>query len=300
MKTRAGVTTNKIGIYYAFWTHGWEADFRPFVPKVKALGFDVLEVNAGTVARMASRARRQLRAEAEQAGLELSACIGLPARCDVASPDRGVRTRGIAFLEAQIEGCAEAGIRDIGGILYGCWPVRHPPGEPEKKRYRALSISSLREVMKRAEDRGVLLHLEVVNRFEQFLMNTASEGVSYVREVESPNCRLLLDTFHMNIEEDSFAAAIRTAGKLLGHFHLGETNRRAPGRGRIPWNEVFTALSSVHFGGSIVMEPFLMPGGEVGRDIRVYRDLRGALDLDREARRACRFVRSKLAGGGKS
>jgi D-psicose/D-tagatose/L-ribulose 3-epimerase len=133
-----------------------------------------------------------------------------------------------------------------------------------------------------------------VNRFEQYMLNTAAEAVRYVKEVGSPNCTVLLDTFHMNIEEDGFAEAIRTAGKHLGHLHIGETNRRAPGRGKMPWGEIFGALKAIKFKGSVVMEPFLMPGGEVGRDIKVYRDLRDGLNLDREAKRACKFVRRKL------
>ena len=152
----------------------------------------------------------------------------------------------------------------------------------------------MKEAIKAAEDHDVLFHMEVVNRFEQYLLNTAEEAVRYVGEVGSPNCKVLLDTFHMNIEEDSFHDAIVAAGDVLGHFHVGETNRRAPGRGRIPWDEVARALKEIDYRGSIVMEPFLTPGGEVGRDIRVYRDLSVGIDLDAEAERAVRFLREKL------
>ena len=62
------------------------------------------------------------------------------------------------------------------------------------------------------------------------------------------------------------------------------------------WDEIFGALKSIRYKGSVVMEPFLMPGGEVGRDIKVFRDLCGGLNLDKEAARACRFVKAKLAG----
>jgi D-psicose/D-tagatose/L-ribulose 3-epimerase len=106
---------------------------------------------------------------------------------------------------------------------------------------------------------------------------------------------MLLDTFHMNIEEDSFRGAILQAGDKLGHVHTGETNRRPPGRGRIPWEEVFGALKEIGYTGSIVMEPFLLPGGQVGRDISVFRDLTEGLDLDDEARRACAFTKEHLA-----
>ena len=104
-------------------------------------------------------------------------------------------------------------------------------------------MASMREAVKTAEDRGVYFNVEVVNRFEQYIMNTAKEAVDYVQRVASPHCRILLDTFHLNIEEDNIGQAIVDAGKHLGHFHIGETNRRAPGRGRMPWDEIFTALN---------------------------------------------------------
>ncbi len=285
---------NKIGIYYAYWTHSWDADFVPFVARVKRLGFDILEVNSGTVTNLRDRERDRLRRAAEKAGIELTYCIGLPGRYDIASPDAGVRREGIAFLRRSAEMLRYMGHRQLGGIIYGSWPGKLPFGE-EKRRYLDRSVRSMREVIKAAEDCGVFFNVEVVNRFEQFMLNTAAEAVAYVRRVGSAHCRVLLDTFHLNIEEDSIRDAIVATGANLGHFHLGETNRRPPGRGRMPWDEVFGALRQIGYAGAMTMEPFLMPGGEVGRDISVYRDMRGGLDLDREAGRALRFVRRRLA-----
>lgn len=285
---------NKIGIYYAYWTHNWDADFVPYVAKVKKLGFDVLEVNSGTIASMTAAQQRRLKDEAEAHGIELTSCIGLPRKFDPAAPDRATRERGIAFLKKQARALAATGIHELGGIVYSYWPGSLPDGETDKRPYWDRSVKSMREVMKTAEDCGVVFHMEVVNRFEQYLLNTAAEAVRYVNEVGSSNCTVLLDTFHMNIEEDSFRGAIKAAGKHLGHLHIGETNRRAPGRGKIPWDEVFGALKEIRFKGSVVMEPFLMPGGEVGRDIKVFRDLRDGLNLDREAARACAFVNKNL------
>jgi len=142
--------------------------------------------------------------------------------------------------------------------------------------------------------------VEVVNRFEQYIMNTAAEALEYVQRVGSDHCRMLLDTFHLNIEEDDIGHAIVSTGKHLGHFHIGETNRRAPGRGRMPWREIFTALHRAGYQGAISMEPFLMPGGQVGRDISVFRDLRDGLDLDVEASRALKFVRTKLQSAARA
>ena len=155
----------------------------------------------------------------------------------------------------------------------------------------------MKEAVKAAEDNRVIFNVEVVNRFEQFLLNTCDEALAYVQAVGSPNLKILLDTFHMNIEEDSIGNAITKAGTYLGHVHLGENNRTPPGcgRGHIPWDELASALKTIHYQGALVMEPFLIPGGEVGRDIKVFRDLSVGYDMDEEARKACLFVRKKLS-----
>jgi len=284
---------NKIGIYYAYWTRNWDADFVPFISKVKKLGFDVLEVNSGTIAGMSEGERERLKNAAEKEGIELTACIGLEARYDIASEDAAIRRAGIAFLKKQSQALMKTNIHKIGGIVYSYWPGSLPAGQTDKRPAWLRSVKSMKEAMKTAEDCGVIFHMEVVNRFEQYLLNTAEEAVEYVQEVNSPNCRILLDSFHMNIEEDSFEDAIRTAGKHLGHVHIGETNRRAPGRGKMPWDIIFKSLKKINFKGAVVMEPFLIPGGEVGRDIKIFRDL-GVNDLDKEAARALKFVREKI------
>lgn len=282
-----------IGIYYAYWSNDWDTDFVPFVHKVKALGFDILEVNAGTVTRMSNAERDRLKRAACDAGIELTYCIGLPAQYDIASEDASVRKAGIAFLQEMAQMLEYMGNRQLGGIIYSAWPGKLPTGA-SKEAALERSINSMREVMHVAESCGAQFNVEAVNRFEQYIMNTAAEALDYVNKVGSPNCKILLDSFHLNIEEDDIRAAILTAGDQLGHFHIGETNRRAPGRGRMPWAEIFGALREINYAGAVSMEPFLMPGGEVGRDISVYRDLREGLDLDEEATRALQFVRNHL------
>ncbi len=285
---------NKIGIYYAYWTHEWDADFHPFVDKVAALGFDLLEVNGGTIARMKPAERQRLKDHADAAQVALSYCIGLPQDYDIASEDRSVRERGIAYLRQMAEAIGEMGGGMLSGIIYGCWPATLPVGATDRRPYIERSIASMKEAIKAAEDNNVIFNMEVVNRFEQFMLNTSAEGIAYVEAVGSPNARILLDTFHMNIEEDFIGDAIVQASEKLGHFHVGENNRMPPGFGHIPWTEIGAALRKIKYQGHVVMEPFLMPGGQVGRDIKVYRDLSINLDLDEEARKALLFMRGVL------
>lgn len=285
---------NKIGIYYAYWTHDWDADFHPFIDKVAELGFDVLEVNAGTIAKMPTADRKKLKEHADSQGISLSYCIGLPKSFDVASEDENTRKRGMHYLTDMMVGIGEMGGGPLGGITYSYWPGTLPENV-DRRVIVDRSIASMKEAGKIAIENNVVMVLEIVNRFEQFIMNTCEEALDYVKRVDCPNVKIMLDTFHMNIEEDTIGGAIEMADKYLGHLHIGENNRRPPGYGHIPWAELASALKKIDYQGYIVMEPFLMPGGEVGRDIRVFRDMSLGVDLDLEAEKALKFMRNKLA-----
>jgi D-psicose/D-tagatose/L-ribulose 3-epimerase len=286
---------NKIGIYYAYWTQQWDADFNPFVDKVADLGFDVLEVNAGTIATMSSDERKKLKDHADKRQIGLSFCIGLPVAFDVAAEDDQTRQRGIRYLGEITRGIGEMGGGRLSGIIYSCWPSLMPEGITDKQPFLDRSVASIKEAIKVAEDNNVVFNMEVVNRFEQYLLNTAQEAVDYVKRIDSPNAKILLDTYHMNIEEDTFADAIETAGNYLGHIHLGENNRKPPGYGHIPWMELISSLKKINFQGWMVMEPFLKPGGQVGRDIRVWREVGKGMDLDIEAHKAVQFMRARMS-----
>ena len=283
---------NRIGMHYGYWTQYWGSEPLQFVQRAKKCGFDILEVNAPKVTLMSDAERDVLRGAVANAGLSLTYSIGMTGDMDLASEDTGTRQKGIAFLQKVARAMKYMGGTVLAGINYSSWPRKLLPDE-DKQILTDRAIKGVREAIKAAEDNDVIFCVEVVNRFEQFIMNTAAEGIAFAERVGSPNCKVLLDTFHMNIEEDSLRGSIVETGDWLGHFHLGETNRRPPGRGRIPWPEIFGALREINYQGAVVMEPFLLPGGEVGRDISVYRDLLGSADLDEEAARSAQFVRSE-------
>lgn len=284
----------KIGIYYAFWTHEWDVDFTPFIHKVGKLGFDQLELNGGTIVTMTSDGQRALKSMADEEGLTLSYGIGLQKPYDVASLDESVRQRGLDFMKRMIDAVANMGGGMIGGTVHGYWPAAMPQNLTDKKPIWDQSVRSMRELAPYAGERNVLLNIEVLNRFEQFIVNDSHEALTYVKEVDHPACRILLDTFHMNIEEDSFGDAIRRIGSYLSALHLGEPNRKLPGTGRMPWKEIKQALDDIGFDGPLVMEPFIMRGGRVGRDIGVWRDLVENPDLDALAAASAAFVRKNL------
>jgi D-psicose/D-tagatose/L-ribulose 3-epimerase len=293
-----GGIMNKVGIYFAYWTDSWTGDFKYYVDKVARLGFDILEVQPDQLLEVPRVELDSLRQLASDRGIELTYCIGFSQDKDLASESASVRRAGMDYARKILEIIHIMDGKVFCGINYSAWPGTYTGHLTDKRPYLERSIQCVKEISKVAEDYDIMYCLEIVNRFEHFLLNTAVEGLAYLEAVGSPNVKLLLDAFHMNIEEDNMSAAIVSVGDKLGHFHIGETNRRLPGQGRMPWDEISQALKQINYQGRVVMEPFVKPGGEVGEAIRVWRDLSDGADeaqLDRDAQGALTFIRGKLA-----
>lgn len=283
----------KIGTYFAYWAKEWKADYLDFIPKAAKAGFDVLEISSG-ITDLNDAALNELKAAAKDAGLILTACLGIPRGLDVSSEDDATRRAGIEYLKEMFVAMDKADVRKIGGILYAYWPCDY--SKPfDKEKARCNSIASVREMADFAADLGIELEMEIVNRFEAYLLNDSKEALVYVRDVDRPNVKIMLDSFHMNIEEDSFRDAILRAGSHLGHFHVGEANRKCPHAGsRMPWEEMGQALRDIGYKGYVVMEPFVRMGGGVGSDIKVWRDMSSNADdaqLDRDIAASCAFCK---------
>lgn len=288
----------KFGTYFAYWEQDWNTDYLKYVKKVAELGFDVLEVGAAGIVKMSDEALAALKLEAQKYNIILTAGIGLPKIYDVSSEDENIRLAGIAFMKKILDALAKADIHALGGTVYSYWPCDYslPINKPAA---RIQSIKSVQELADYAAQYEITLLIETLNRFEQFLVNDAAEAIDYVKNIGKANVKVMLDCFHMNIEEDHMGDAIRNTGKLLGHFHIGECNRKVPGKGHMPWAEMGQALRDIHYEGIVVMEPFVRQGGIVGSDIKVWRDLSDGADemkLDADIKEALQFVKNQFIG----
>lgn len=264
---------NKLGIFMNFWEKNWAADHAKYIKKVAKLGYDILEFQAQPLLEMTDEHIRELKRIADGEGVTLTYSLGLDPNYDVSSLDETMRRGGVQYLQNIIKKMQIGGGKLLSGVSYAGWGT---PGVvmDDKTAYWNQSVKSMKEIIKTAEDCGVTYCVEAVNRFETCLINTAKEAIQYVAEIESPNIGILLDTYHMNIEESNIADAIRLVGaERMKNFHTGENNRTAPGRGHLNWDEIFGTLAEIGYKGPIVSEPFIMQGGEVGRDIHVFRNL---------------------------
>lgn len=287
-----------IGMHYGFWSHNWdEIQYVPLMEKVARLGFDVCEVASAEFCKYSDETLGELKRRADDLGLTFTYSIGLEKEYDLASDDPAVRDNGVRHVTEILKSMPKVGAAILNGVSYAGWQAMPDHGITleEKRRKEELALDSMRRLMPVAEDCRVYYCCEVVNRFEQYLLNTAREGAAFVRQLESPNAKVLLDTFHMNIEEDDLLQAILETGDLLGHFHVGERNRKPPGStNSLPWKEMAGALRQIGYQGAVVMEPFVLMGGSIPYDIKVWRDLSGGAseaELDRMAGDACAFLK---------
>ena len=288
---------NKLGIFINFWENTWDVDHIKYIKKAKEIGFDILEFQAQPLLEMSNYHMDEMKKAADEYGIELTYSLGLDKRYDVSSRDESIRLGGVEYLKNIVEKVGYMGGKVLSGVSYAGWGCCDVDPVNGKKDLLENSLKSMREIIKTAEDNDVTYCVEAVNRFEGCLINTAKEAVEYVEAVNSPKIGVLLDTYHMNIEENSFSEAIKLAGDKLVSFHTGDNNRRCPGRGHINFDEIFKALADINYKGRIVSEPFIAQGGEVGRDIFVWRDLEEDMSpeyRDQEARYLLQFEKEML------
>lgn len=291
---------NQFGIYFTYWADRYNTDYGAYISRAAALGFDTLGVRASGIVDMPAVKRLELKRQADDAGIRLTYGIGFPAQYDLTSAEVSTRNHAVEYAEKVLQAVHSMDGRLLNGVYYSSWPGALPQGVRDKRPYLQRSMAGMEKISLIAEDLGITCCLEVVNRYEGFLLNTAAEARDYVDELNRPNVMILLDTFHMSIEEARMAEAIVTAGDRLGHFHAGENNRDVPGKGMIDWREIAGALRDINYQGIIELEPFVKMGCEIGTNVRVWRDIsRGADEarLDANAKNALDFLKSCCCQG---
>ncbi|RME97517.1 MAG: sugar phosphate isomerase/epimerase [Chloroflexi bacterium] len=276
------------GIEIFYWIDNWADDQTAWFARAAECGFEAVEISliSGPDIDIAP-----IRAELDRLGLDVFCSMGLPLEMDITSPDAATRRAGIEYLKRCVQTAHKLGSPILGGLPHVPW--LHFPNAADLRPYRERSAAAIREVAAVAGDLGVTISLEIINRFETYIFNTVAEGLAYLEIVDHPAVKLHLDTYHMNMEEDNIAAAIRAAGPHIGHFHCAAGNRKLPGRGQIDWPAIRQALDAVNYRGGLVIETFPNPNAETGRTVNVWRPL--VQDYDAEARQSLAFLRQYFA-----
>ncbi len=244
-------------------------------PHVAKMGFDWIEVPFESFDDLDFAKAAQI---IRDHGLGVSTCAAMGPDRDLVHPDSSIQQNGIAYIRQCIDATHAIGATNLVGPIYSAVGRVWQQTTEERVKDVDTLVKNLTELSSYAGDKGVVLCIEPLNRFETSFINLASQAIEVVDRVNHPACKIMLDTFHMNIEEKSLGAAIRATGSRLTHVHTCENDRGAPGSGNVTWDEVAQALRDIRYDGPLVIESFTNKVKTIARAAAIWRAFEASQD----------------------
>jgi D-psicose/D-tagatose/L-ribulose 3-epimerase len=279
----------RIGINTFLFTSPFTTQSVGLFPKFKRWGFETVEIAIEDPSHIDPA---KVRAAAEKAGLAIgSVCAAMGPGRDYRGTAEEQRT-AMTYCRAIIDQAVALNCPSVIGPVYSVVGKADAVPPPQQKKEWALVVKNLRVLARYAEARGIAICVEPLNRFETDFLNTVDQGLKLLRDVGSPALKLHLDTFHMNIEEKDLAAAIRKAGKHLGHFHACGSDRGTPGGDHTDWPAIAKALAAVRYNGDVVIESFTTDVKVIARAAAIWRKIEPS--RDEIAVKGLKFLRKTL------
>lgn len=281
--SRAEIT---FGVTTWLWTSPFRTDDIRLFPKIKALGFDFLELAVEDPALIDAALVRQALSDH---GLSATMAGAFGPNRDLTSDNPALRTASLAYIRSCVELAEALGITRFGGPMYSAVGKRRlvPPAQREQEWQ--LAVQGLRQAAPMADDHGVKLAIEPINRFETDLVNTAEAVMRMVGEIDHAAVGVQLDSFHLTLEERDLEQAIRLCGPKLLHVQVSENYRGAPGSGQTRWDAFKRGLDAIGYRGGIAIESFTPAVSELADAVCIWRTL--SPTQDEFARAGLAFLR---------
>jgi len=265
----------RFGINTFLFTSPFTNDSTKLFPQFKKWGFESVEIPIEDPSHIdPAHVKREL----DKVGLvcgSVCACMG---------PDRDLRgtpenqETGKTYIKAIIDQAKALGGANVIGPVYSAVGRADAVEPKEYQQQWKTVVKHLKDIAKHAQKQGITIALEPLNRFETDFINTADQALKMINDVGSPNLKVHLDTFHMNIEEKNQAAAIKKVGKLLAHVHACGSDRGTPGNDHIAWPEIVKALKAIKYDGDVVIESFTTDVKVIARAAAIWRQIEPSRD----------------------
>ena len=265
----------RFGINTFLFTSPFTNESTKLFKQFKKWGFDTVEIPVEDPAHIdPAHVKRELDKHGLVCG-SVCACMG-PDR-DLRGTPEAQRT-GLVYMCQLIDQMVALDCPSLIGPVYSAvGRADAVPPDEYQQQWRTV-VGHLKTLAKYAQMRDRQVCLEPLNRFETDFINTCDQGLKMIRDVGNPALRLHLDTFHMNIEEKDPAAAIRKAGKALGHFHACGSGRGTPGHDHIDWKPIAAALKGIRYKGDVVIESFTTDVKVIARAAAIWRRIEPTRD----------------------
>lgn len=281
----------QFGVSTWLWTSPFTtASIETLFPKIAGMGFDVVEIAVEDPSLIDVKAVKQ---GLDNNGLKATVCGAFGATRDLTHEDAAVHQQSFSYIAYCLDICAALGTHFFGGPMYSAvGKARMVPDDQRKKEWE-LAVTNLRIVCEMAAARGLQIAIEPLNRFESDLVNTAEDACRLVQDINHPGARIMLDGFHMNIEERDVEKAIKAAGSKLIHLQVADNYRGTPGTGQTNWQAYRKGLEAIDYKGIVTIESFTPDNKELAGAVCFWHPM--ADDQDEFAREGLRFLKQWAA-----
>lgn len=258
---------NKIGFNVLAWSAVISEDLKPIVDRLKAIGYDGVEMLVGSPDKTAYTSIGDY---VQDIGLEVTTVFVLGKEENPISEEASVRAKSLDRIKWAIDRTYDLNAKILSGPFHSAH-AHFAKHAPEDREY-GWSAEVLHAAGDYAAEAGIMFGLEAVNRFECYLCNTMEQLIHLVRMTDHPNVRAMFDTHHANIEEKKISHAITTIAPVLAHVHISENDRGTPGDGHINFDESFSALANINYKGWLTIEAFSRNDPDFANAIGVWRE----------------------------
>jgi D-psicose/D-tagatose/L-ribulose 3-epimerase len=266
----------KFGVSTWLWTSPFQtSSIDELFSKVASMGYEYVEIAVEDPALIDGSA---VKAGLAKYKLKAIVCGAFGQTRDLTNEDPAVHQTSFDYIEACLDFCKMWDVKFFAGPMYSAVGKARMVSPEQREKEWQLAVYNLRIVCDMAASRGLEIALEPLNRFESDLINTADDVLRLVTDINHPAAKIVLDGFHMNIEEPDIVAAIKLAGDLLIHVQVSENYRGTPGTGQTNWAAYKEGLEAINYKGVISIESFTPKNQELAAAVCIWHPLAESQD----------------------
>lgn len=275
------------GVSTWLWTSPFTSETISLFPKIKSMGYDAVEIPVEYPEKIKAK---EVKAALGDHGLKAIVCGAFGPTRDLTHEDPAVHENCFAYIRECLDLCTAWDAGFLAGPMYSAvGKARMVPPEQRRAEWD-LAVRNLHKVCRMAQERGLAIALEPLNRFESDLVNTAEDVMRLVKEVSHPAAKVMLDGFHMAIEERNLEEAITLTGDKLIHVQVSENYRGTPGTGQTDWDSLKQGLKNIRYQGALSIESFTPEIKELAGAVCIWKNL--AENQDSFAQEGLRFLKN--------
>ena len=258
-----------LGVHSATFVKNWHEDITPYIHKCKKAGYKSVEVS---LLGQTPSSAKEIAKLANDLNISLTCTTGLSKDEDISSSDLLVQQNGVEALKRAIDMTSIMQANLLTGVVHAAWGISNSMGKDKEAKFTN-SAQSIKKISSLLIEKDIKLGIEPLNRYESDFINTVDEGIRLCNLINHPNVGLLLDAYHMNIEEKDMCKSIENARDKLFHFQVAENDRGVPGTGSLNWSEIFNTLKKINYKGHVSLEMFIQANVDTSKDLFTWRNI---------------------------